>query len=335
MAHAVKPSSVEEQPAVGSATGQPRQTQTHSVSRSAVFMHAVAFVFGFGLVFTLLGLAASLAGQFLLDNLLIIQKVGAALLVIFALVTLGVFRWLTTQIEARTDTDKNPAAALLVELFTFFNTLLYTEKRVTEMHNVNRGWGYFSSFFMGVSFSAGWVPCVGPILTGILLVAGDSATATQGAILLATYSLGLGIPFLITGAAFGTATKLLRQLNRHAGIVSMLSGIFLLYVAYLLWFDQLAILTTQFAFLNQWVFAAEDWVVSLFGIENLGTTGLSSFGTSGGSGLNGLGVTNVNVMGALPLAFLGGLISFISPCVLPLVPAYIGYLSGASLGGPR
>lgn len=329
MAHAV------EQSTIKPATEPQEKKRSQTAERSTVFIHALAFVFGFGLIFTLLGLAASLVGQFLLQNLLIIQKVGAALLLIFALATLGVFRWLNTQIEARTDLDKNPAAALLVDLFAFFNTLLYTEKRVTEMHTVNQNWGYFSSFFMGVSFSAGWVPCVGPILTGILLVAGDSATATQGAILLATYSLGLGIPFLITGAAFGTATKLLRQLNRHAGIVSIVSGVFLLYVAYLLWFDQLAILTTQFTFLNEWVFAAEDWIVGIFGIENFGSTGLSSFGASSGEGFSGLGVTNINIMGALPLAFLGGLISFISPCVLPLVPAYIGYLSGATLNSAQ
>ena len=72
------------------------------------------------------------------------------------------------------------------------------------MHSVNRGWGYMSSTLMGVSFSAGWVPCIGPILTSILILAGDSATVGRGAALLAVYSLGLGIPFLITGLAFGT-----------------------------------------------------------------------------------------------------------------------------------
>lgn len=61
------------------------------------------------------------------------------------------------------------------------------------MHNVKKGWGYLSSVLMGVSFSSGWVPCVGPILASILFVASDSATAATGAILLAIYSLGLGI----------------------------------------------------------------------------------------------------------------------------------------------
>jgi cytochrome c-type biogenesis protein len=166
---------------------------------------------------------------------------------------------------------------------------------------------------LGVSFSAGWLPCVGPILASIFFLAQDSATAGQGAGLLAIYSLGLGIPFLITGAAFSNATRFLRRLNRRANIVSIVSGIFLLYVAYLLWTDSLALLTTRFFFLNEWVFALEDQVAVASG--------------TGGD------IISLNFLAAAPLAFIAGVISFISPCVLPLVPAYLGYLSGAALSG--
>lgn len=291
----------------GGVVGRPGET---SVARHTVFLHALAFVLGFGTVFTLLGSAAGLMGQSLNAYLPIIQQLGALLLVIFGLTTLGVFRWLVKTIQERTDLSQNPAATALVDVLNFFNTLLYTEKRVTEMHRVNRGWGYASSALMGVSFSAGWVPCVGPILASILFLASDSATAGQGALLLAIYSLGLGIPFLLTGAAFAQATQALRKLNRHANIVSIVSGIFLLYVAWLLGSDQLAALTTRFAFLNEWVFSLEDGISGFFGVSSSLDVGLVS---------------------AAPLAFLAGLISFISPCVLPLIPAYIGYLSGASL----
>lgn len=290
------------------------QNTTTRVTRSATFLHAVAFVVGFGSVFTLLGSAAGLLGQSLNVYLPAIQKFGAIMLVVFGLVTLGVVRRIIGAIQANPNLADNPAMIALVDVLNFVNGLMYTERRVTEMHRVKRGWGYLSSALMGISFSAGWVPCVGPILASILFLASDSATVSQGAALLAIYSLGLGIPFLITGAAFSQATAFLRRLNRHANIVSLISGFFLLYVAWLLWSDQLAALTTQFAFLNELVFDIEDWVSATFGVSAAFSSG---------------------VLGAAPLALLAGIISFISPCVLPLIPAYIGYLSGASLADSR
>ncbi len=283
--------------------------------RLVVFLHALAFVLGFGTVFTLIGSAAGLLGYSLYPYLPLIQQIGAVLLVVFALVTLGVFRWLVTRITNQVDLHKNPAAVALVSLLEFFNRLLYTEKRVTEMHQVNRNWGYLSSALLGVSFSAGWVPCVGPILASIFFLAQDSGTAAQGAGLLAIYSLGLGIPFLITGAAFSSMSAFLRRLNRYANIVSIFSGVFLLYMAYLLWSDSLALLAARFFFLNEWVFQLEDWVSM-------------SSGTGGD-------LISISFLAAAPLALIAGLISFISPCVLPLVPAYIGYLSGAAVGGRK
>lgn len=280
---------------------------------SKTFLHSLAFVLGFTIVFVLLGSAAGLLGQSLNRYLPTIQRFGAVLLFIFALTTLGVFRWLVAFINQHFDTDTNLLATAAISILDFFNGMLYTERRVTEMHKVKRSWGYMSSTLMGMSFSAGWVPCVGPILAGILFVASDSATAATGAILLLFYSLGLGIPFLLTGAAFGRATKLLRSLNKHARVVSIISGMFLLYVAWLLWFDQLTVLTANFAFLNETIFGIEEAVTASLGIS----TEVSAIGASAISGA--------------PIAFIAGLISFLSPCVLPLIPAYIGYLSGASL----
>ena len=289
--------------------------RVEDANRLVVFAHAVMFVLGFTVVFTLLGAAGGLLGRSLNQYLPLIQKAGALLLVLFALITMGVFSWLARQVRSRFDVKTNPAAAALVSILDWFSALLYTERRVTEMHQVNRRWGFASSFLLGVSFSAGWVPCVGPILASIFFLASDSATVMQGAVLLAIYSLGLGVPFLITGLAFSRMTRVLRRLNRHAGVVSIVSGIFLLYVAYLLWFDRLATLTTRFSFLNEWVFAIEDWV-------------------SAASGTGG-DIISLSLISAGVLAFFAGLISFISPCVLPLVPAYIGFLTGAAVSGER
>ena len=295
----------------GRVSKAPGQAQAR---RTSTFLHSLAFVIGFGAIFTLLGSAAGLLGQSLNSYLPLIQRVGAILLAIFGLTTLGIIGWIVNRVRANGRLIANPAVAALVDILGFLNALMYTERRVTELHKVKRGWGYLSSALMGVSFSAGWVPCVGPILASILFLASDSATAIQGALLLAIYSLGLGLPFLITGAAFSRATEILRRLNRHANIVSLVSGVFLLYVAWLLWADQLTMLTTQFAFLNQWVFLLEEALSSSVGVD---------------------AVFSAGALSAAPLAFIAGIISFISPCVLPLIPAYIGYLSGAALSGGR
>lgn len=285
--------------------------QEDTVSRWAVFAHSLSFVLGFSLIFILLGSAAGVLGRSLNQYMPNLQKVGALLLVIFALTTLGVFRWLA-DLVSRHATAGNPAASLLLRALNFPNQLLYTEKRVAGMNQVGRGWGYLSSVLFGVTFAAGWTPCIGPILATILFMAGDSQTAWQGAGLLAIYSLGLGIPFLLAGAMFSSMSRGLRKLNRYAGIISIASGVFMLYVAFLLWTDSLAMLTTQFNFLNEWVLVAEDWVSTITG--------------TGGN------VIGAGVATAAMLAFMGGLISFLSPCVLPLVPAYIGFLSGAAVG---
>lgn len=284
-------------------------------SRWTIFSHAVAFVVGFGIIFTLIGSAAGLLGQSLNAYLPVIRQFGAILLFIFGLITIGVFSWLIRQISNRANLETNPAAAGLVYILNLFNQLLYSEKRITGMHQVNRNYGYLSSFLLGVSFSAGWIPCIGPILASIFFIASDSATAGQGATLLGIYSLGLGIPFLITGAAFSSTTQLLRRLNRHVHWVSIIAGFFLFYVAYLLWTDSLVLLTTRFMFLNDWIFALEEQVTAGIGIDG--------------------NIRHLSVIAAAPLALLAGLISFLSPCVLPLVPAYIGYLSGTALSNNR
>src|SRR4051794_15507591 len=237
-----------EQPQVKSVRRMPRPPAP--ANRGLLFLHALAFVIGFGVVFTLLGLTASFFGQQMRAFAPILQRLGAILLVIFGLTTLGIFRWLSSRLRQGVDLTANPAAAALVSIFDFFDNLLYTEKRVNEMHRVSPAWGLLSSVLLGVSFSAGWVPCIGPILSSILFLAGDSTRVYEGAALLAIYSLGLGIPFIVAGAAFGSTTSFLRRINRHAHIVSIISGIFLLYVGYLLWSDTLILLTSRFTALT-------------------------------------------------------------------------------------
>lgn len=281
-----------------------------SVSRAVIFLHSFAFVLGFSVIFTLLGVAAGLLGY---GFSIWFQRVGAILLVILALTTLGVFRWLVRVVSESTDLETNGAAALLVKVMDFFNNLLYSERRVVEMHNVNRNWGYLSSFVVGMSFGAGWTPCVGPILGSIWFLTGSNETIVQATALMGIYSLGLGIPFLITGAAFGSATKFLRKLNRYSNVVGIISGILLIAIAYYLWTDELAALAGQFPVFTDMAIELEEWVTTTLGF--------------GGD------IINASLLVSAPVAFIAGIVSFVSSCVLPLVPGYLSYLSGASLSG--
>ncbi len=267
---------------------------------NSTFFHAVAFVLGFGLIFTLLGASVGLIGYVVYGFMPLIQQIGGVVLMIFGLVTIGVFQWLSAQIQRRPAWQESAWGRGLLAVLQFFTSLLYTERRA-QMRVTRRG--YVASFMTGIFFSAGWVPCVGPILAAILLLASQQQTVAQGTALLAVYSLGLGIPFLITGAAFSTMTGVLRRLNRYAGIVSTLSGLFLIFVGWLLFTDQLRLLAGNFL---------TRFGLGLVAIENNFDVG-----------------ANIS----FPLAFLAGLLSFFSPCVLPLIPGYIGYLSGASLAG--
>lgn len=166
--------------------------------RRATFFHGLAFVLGFAVVYTILGASVGLVGYILVDQLPLIQKSGGIVLVLFGLHTMGII-----QIP-----------------------FLYREFKV-EMR-ARREWGYFSSALVGIVFAAGWTPCVGVILSGILLMASAGQTVGKGAALLLTYSLGLGIPFLMAGLALDRLTPLLRRLNQRQRLVSIVSGLLII-----------------------------------------------------------------------------------------------------------
>ena len=267
-------------------------------SRWQTFFHALAFVLGFSLVFTLLGASVAFVGYALNAWMPTIAKIGGIVLILFGLYVVGVFPWLADRLRA-SGGDRNVFGRVFIAFSDGLSRIMYTEGRVQV--KADRRWGYFASFMMGIFFSAGWIPCIGPVLAGILLLAGDAQTVAQGALLLLVYSIGLGIPFLITGAALATVTPWLRKMNRYMGIVSKITGIFLIFMGVLLLTDRLAFIAGRF--------------VALFGM-----------------GLASLEVGSTSAV-TLPIALLAGLLSFLSPCVLPLIPAYIGYLSGTVVAG--
>jgi cytochrome c-type biogenesis protein len=137
----------------------------------------------------------------------------------------------------------NLVASALITLITyFFNRvdLFYSEKKLEI--DQSRQTGYLRSLLFGVVFAAGWTPCVGPILAAILIVASQLQTIGQGVLLLVAYSLGLAIPFLIVGLAFGPLSQQLRKMNRYLGIVSIVSGVLLVLMGILIFTNSLTFL---------------------------------------------------------------------------------------------
>jgi cytochrome c biogenesis protein CcdA len=173
-----------------------------------------------------------------------------------------------------------------------------------------RSWyrsGYPRSVSIGAAFSVAWSPCIGPILGVVLTLAATSGTAAQGALLLVFYALGLGVWFLAFGAAFGWLTPQLRKIQPYMpGMMIAAGALFIVVGALMLLgeFGQLNAYFQSFGFIFDQTASAEE--------------GLSS-GTNGALGPG--------------IAFFGGIVSFLSPCVLPLVPVYLANLAGEAMQG--
>lgn len=174
------------------------------VSRSQVLFHGIAFVVGFSLVFITLGATASAIGQSLYGYKEWITRIGGVLIVFFGLQMSGWLQIPFLEVEIRKHTEANPRL------------------------------GYASSLLMGVFFSAGWTPCVGPTLGLVLTLAGTEASIAKGVLLLALYSLGLGLPFIITALAMDRVGSWMRHMANVTRYVTIATGILLIGVGMLL-----------------------------------------------------------------------------------------------------
>jgi cytochrome c-type biogenesis protein len=165
--------------------------------RLYLFLNSIFFVLGFSIVFIVLGSTATIIGQALQDYSGIIVKIGGVVLIIFGLQYMGLFRIRFLNIEKRFSVPSSLAT------------------------------GYLSSFVIGVIFSFGWIPCVGMILSGILLLASQLDTLLQGIMLLAVFSFGLGLPFILASIFISFFSNFLKKINKHLNVVSIISGVFL------------------------------------------------------------------------------------------------------------
>jgi cytochrome c-type biogenesis protein len=181
------------------------------VRRSTV-VHALLFILGFTIVFVLLGATATAVGRLLVTQRLWLTRVGGVLVMLFGLYLLG---------------------ALNIAPFS----------RERRLHLSNKPLGYLGSVLVGVAFGAGWTPCIGPILGGILTYTATQADFALGIGLLFTYALGLAVPFVLSAIAVERLIELTRAYSRHLIWVSRVSGALVLLLGVLMVTGYLSLLT--------------------------------------------------------------------------------------------
>ncbi len=172
---------------------------------------SIFFVFGFSLVFILLGASATVAGKFLEAYRPVLSKIAGVVIVFLGLHLIGLLKL----------------------------KFLYFHKKIDVKRSSP---GIFTAFFVGLAFAFGWSPCIGPILAGILAVASQQDTMMKGIILLSVYSLGLGIPFILSGFLIGYFMHFFNKYKRFIRIGEIVSGGILVLVGVLIFSNNLSML---------------------------------------------------------------------------------------------
>jgi cytochrome c-type biogenesis protein len=191
-----------------------------------VLLAALMFVLGFTTVFVALGATASYFGQAVRSQLPLLSQLAGVLIIIMGLHFLGLFKLQILSREARYHHDSKP-------------------------------FGLFGAYAVGLAFAFGWTPCIGPVLAAILSVAANTESVTQGAMLLAVYSLGLGIPFLIAAASVNVFLNLFGRFKSKLGLIEKFMGA--------------ALVLTGIMFLTGTMQTLSYWILEIF--PSLGAIG--------------------------------------------------------------
>jgi cytochrome c-type biogenesis protein len=238
--------------AIAVARGDPDEA-ARGPSRWLAVRHALAYVAGFGAVFTLLGITATFAAGPLVDFLPALRIVGGAALIVLGLNLAGILRipalertWRPLDAGAAGSLATATGSIALASPGGGGPTPSLGDRLGGRLVNARSGW--LASFGLGAIFAVGWTPCIGIILGGILTMAATSATVAQGTILLVAYTLGLGLPFIAIALAYDRAPALLRPLVRHGRAVSFAGGLLVALIGVAMVFDWLALLPRYFTF---------------------------------------------------------------------------------------
>jgi len=191
--------------------------------RRGVLINSLCFVGGFSIVFILLGATATWLGSFLTSHMSLLTKIGGLVIIFFGLFKLGLIRSL------------------------FFN-------RETRFHLKTRKFGFIGAILIGTSFAFGWTPCIGPILGAILVYAGTLGNVSTGIALLSIYSIGLGIPFLVTAFAINKFFKFFDRIKKHLGLIDKITGVIMVLLGLMIFFNKLILIQSYVPFLNRFAF---------------------------------------------------------------------------------
>jgi cytochrome c-type biogenesis protein len=189
-------------------------------NRWITFTHGLAFVLGFSLVFIFFNIVAATLGLLLYDFRSWLGKIGGIIVIIFGLHMIGVFR------------------------------IPFLEYDVRVHSQTDRRWGYLSSGLMGIFFSAGWSPCIGPVLGWIMTFSLNGGSLIKGTTLGVAYSAGLAIPFLAAALGIGWVTVILRRYARVMRYVEIAMGVILVVVGFMLFFGSFNVLANYVPFIN-------------------------------------------------------------------------------------
>lgn len=196
-------------------------------TRRAILANSLLFVLGFSIVFIALGAGATLVGQALFQHQILIRRIGGGFVVLMGLYVAGWLRIPFLMREWRAELSSRPA-------------------------------GRLGAVLTGITFAAGWTPCIGPILGSILTLASVTQTAGTGILMLAAYSLGLAIPFLLSSLMIDRFLVFFDRFKRFLPVVTRVSGIILMVVGLLLLTDYFAVLSRlAFSLTPDWLFAIE------------------------------------------------------------------------------
>jgi cytochrome c-type biogenesis protein len=250
----------------GIGTEQLRQGQQ---PRGGLFASALSFVVGFSVVFISFGASASAVGTFLLKNRGMLAPIAGALILLFGLHLVGALAKLSfrTGLILGTLLVILGVASILhhgplffglgwvhffsLSLIGFFGPALAKWlNRDVHLRSTSTKPGLFSGFFLGFAFAFGWTPCIGPILATVLALAAASDTIARGILLLAVYSAGLAVPFLLTALGIGQFLKFYQRFRKYLHAVELLSGALLLFVGALVFVNKLTWLAGKLSFLN-------------------------------------------------------------------------------------